>query len=189
MFLVGCENRCDEAGAFPSRLRSAVRDTVASVATGETHPPSHAFVVKVHGETLRIPYRLYYDPDLFRRELSNSQTTAKLILLCLGTRHDDGYLRQACLQGLLKDAAPWLTPYVVQLAGEYVVEIAEDVADAIVERNPATLQPFALENPAYLATLERRVTSYWNCYYRTAYPGRHCYPGAKVLAALRNAVE
>jgi hypothetical protein len=70
-----------------------------------------------------------------------------------------------------------------------VVEIAEDVASAIVERNPATLQTFVLENPAYLATLERRVTSYWSCYHRHAYPERHCYPGAKVLAVLRAAVE
>jgi hypothetical protein len=189
MFLVHCEGRCDEPMAFPSRLRSTVQEAVASIAIGERHPPRHAFTVNLDGETLHIPYRLYYDPALLRRELSNSGASARLILLCLGTRHYDGYLRQECLRELLKDETPWITPYVVQLAGEYVVEIAEDVANALKERNAQALRAFALENPAYLATLERRVTSYWSCYHQQAYPERHRYPGARALAVLRAAVE
>ena len=175
--------------AFPSMLRSAVREVVARVSIGEWHAPRHAFAVNVDGETLRIPYRLYYDPELLRRELSNSQSAARLILLCLGTRHYDGFLRQECLRELLKNDASWLTPYLLQLAGEYVIEIAEQVADTIGERNLATLRAFALENPSYLATLDRRVTSYWNCYHRQAYPDRNGYPGTKVLAVLRATVE
>jgi len=174
--------------AFPSMLRAAVRDLLAGVSIGERHAPRHVFEVNVDGEMLRIPYRLYYDPDRLRRELSNSQSAAKLILLCLGTRHYDGYLRQECLHELLKSKASWLTPYLLQLAGEYVVEIAAEVANAIGERHPATLRAFALDNPAYLATLDRRVTSYWSCYHRHAYPDRPGYPGAKVLASLRAAV-
>lgn len=185
MLLVRCEPRCDEPMAFPPKLRSAAREAVASVAIGELHPPRDAFVVNVDGETLRIPYRVYYDPDLLRRELGNSQAAARLILLCLGTRHYDGYLRQECLRELLNIESPWLIPYVVQLAGEYVVEIVEDVVKAICGYDPARLRPFVLANPAYLKTLERRVTSYWSCYHRQAYPDRHAYPGTKVLAMLR----
>jgi hypothetical protein len=175
--------------AFPSMLRPAVREVVARVSFGERHAPKHAFAVNVDGETLCIPYRLYYDPELVRRELSNSQSTERLILLCLGTRHHDGYLRQECVQPLLKNEASWLIPFLLQLAGEYVVEIVEEVANVIVERDPATLRAFALENPSYLATLNRRVTSYWSCYHRHACPDRDGYPGAKVLAALRAAVQ
>lgn len=175
--------------AFPSKLHAAVREAIAAVAVDEWHPPRHAFMVNMDGEALRIPYRLYYDRDLLRRELSNSQDTARLMILCLGTRHYDGYLRQECLRELLTSEVPWLAPYVVQLASEYVVEIAEDVANAIAGRSPAALRAFALENPAYLATLERRVTSYWDCYHRQAYPDRQCYPGAKVLAVLRAAAK
>jgi hypothetical protein len=189
MFLVRCEARCDEAMAFPSRLRSAVRDAVGSVTTGEWHPPSHAFIVNVEGEALRIPYRVYYDPDLLRRQIRDLQAAARLILLYMGTRHYDGYLRQECLRELVKNEAPWLTPYVLQLAGEYVVEIIQDVANAIGEHNAAMLRAFASENSAYLATLGRRITSYWSCYHRHAYPERHSYPGAKVLAVLNATVE
>ena len=189
MFLVSCEARCDEAIAFPSGLRSAVRNAITSVTIGEWHPPTHAFIVNMGGEVLRIPYRVYYDPDLLRRQLSDLPAAARLILLCLGTRHYDGYLRQECLRELVKSEAPWLTPYVLQLAGEYVVEITEDVASAIGEHNPAALRAFASENSAYLATLARRITSYWSCYHRHAYPTLRSYPGAKVLAVLNAAVE
>lgn len=189
MFLVRCEARCDEALAFPARLRAAVRAAAATVATGERHPPRDAFVLKLDGETLAIPYRLHYDPDLLRRELASSQADAMRILLCLGTRHDDGHVRQECLRQLLADESSWLTPYLLQLAGEYVVEIAADVAAAIGARNPAALRAFAVENPAYLAALGSRVTSYWNCYHRQAYPERGRYPGTRVVAAMRAAME
>lgn len=189
MFLVRCEVRCDETLAFPSILRSAVREIATRVSIGEWHAPRHSFAVNVDGEVLRIPYRLYYDPELLRRELSNSQSAARLILLCFGTRHYDGYLRQECLQELLKSEASWLTPYWLQLASEYVVEIAEELANAIGRRNSTIMRAFALENPTYLATLDRRVTSYWSYYHRHAYPDRSSYPGAKVLTALRAAME
>lgn len=189
MFLLRCEARCDERMAFPSRLRPAVQEAVTSVANGELFPPQQAFILNMDGETRRIPYRLYYDAELLRRELSNSHGVARLILLCLGTRHYDGYLRQECLQELLKNETPWLTPYVLSLAGEYVVEIAADVANAIGAWNPATLREFALANPAFLATLARRMTSYWSCYHRQTYPEQHGYPGAKVLAVLHAAME
>lgn len=185
MFLVRREGRCDESMAFPSSRRAAVREALASVAVGEWRPPRDAFMVNVDGETLHLPYRVYYEPGLLRREISNAQPGIRRILLCLGTRHYSGYLRQACLRELLRDEAPWLTPYIVQLAGEYVIEIVQDVANAIAGRNAAALQAFVVENPAYLRTLERRVTSYWSCYHRRAYPKLDSYPGAQVMAALR----
>jgi hypothetical protein len=175
--------------AFPSALRFIAQEAAIAVAVGELHPPHHAFEVNMDGERLRLPYRVYYDRDLLRAEISNSQGSAKLIRLCLGTRHYNGYLRQECLRDVLKNEAPWLIPYLLQLAGEYVVEIAEDVANAIVEWDPGALRAFAMENPSYLATLARRVTSYWNCYHRRAYPDRHGYPGARVLAVVRAAMD
>ena len=189
MFQIGCENRCDESMGFPVRLRPVVRDIAPFVNAGELHPPRHAFKVNLDREELRIPYRLYYSPDLLRRRLHDSQGSARLILACLGTRHYDGYVRQECLGVLLESSEAWCTPYLVQLAGEYVVEIADDVAAGIVQRDPATLAAFASENADYLATFARRVRSYWHCYHRQAYPEQAHYPGAKVLAVLTEAVR
>ena len=174
---------------FPARLRPAVRGVLASIARGETHPPRHAFKVNVDHETLQIPYRLYYRPDLVRQKLIDAQGIDKQVIACLGTRHYDGYLRQECVTDLLGSEDSWLTTYIVQLAGEYVVEIADDVAHGIVLRDTSLLATFARENPDYVATLGRRITSYWYCYHRQAYPNMNDYPGSKVLACLQQALK
>ncbi|MCS0630322.1 hypothetical protein NX786_13345 [Telluria mixta] len=141
-------------------------------------------MVKIDHETLQIPYRLYYNRELLRLRLHTSYGIKKLVLACLGTRHYDGYLRQQCLRYLLRSEACWVFPYIVQLAGEYVVEIADEVAEGIVDRDSSSIAEFVRQNSDYLATFGRRVTSYWNEYYRRAYPCRDHYPGSKVLAHL-----
>jgi hypothetical protein len=179
----------DESMGFPSCLRPSVRDVAASLAYTETHAPSDMFMVKIDHETLEIPYRLYYCRELLRLKLHTSYGIKKLVLACLGTRHHDGYLRQECLSYLLQSQACWVIPYIIQLAGEYVVEIADKVSDGIVSRDNSSMAEFARQNPDYLATFGRRVTSYWNEYYRHVYPCRDDYPGSKVLAHLLHALE
>jgi hypothetical protein len=186
---VTCEPRCDESAGFPSRLRQSARAVIASVAAGDARATVAALKVNVDHEALRIPVRLYCDPDLLRWKLDNAYGVEKLIVACLGTRHHDGYLRQQCLGHLLRSEASWITPYIVQLAGEYVIEIIDDVAAGIVLRDTSSLAAFVRENPDYLATLGRRVTSYWNAYHRRAYPNRHNYPGSKVMAHLLDTLE
>jgi hypothetical protein len=166
-----------------------VRDITASLASTETHAPSSVFVVKLDKETLQIPYRVYYNAGLLRLKLHASHGLKKLVLACLGTRHHDGYLRQQCLGYLLRRNEFWMIPYIVQLAGEYVVEIAEKAAEGIEFCDSASVSEFAKQNPEYLATFSRRVTSYWNEYYRPAYPCRDDYPGSKVLAHLLHPSE
>ena len=82
-----------------------------------------------------------------------------------------------------------MIPYIVQLAGEYVVEITSEVADGIVSLDSSSIVKFARQNPNFLATFGRRVTSYWNEYYRRAYPCRDDYPGSRVLAHLLHSLE
>ncbi|MFL6636825.1 MAG: hypothetical protein ACJ8HJ_31410 [Massilia sp.] len=166
-------------------MRAAARAAVAVAARDEIAPPHGTFHVGVDGETLHIPYRLYYDPDRLRRALDNAHGADRRILACLGTRHHDGHVRQACLAQILDCDDAWLMPYIVQLAGEYVIEIVDDVARWGATRASAPLAAFARANPAYLATLSRRVTSYWNCYHRHAYPDRADYPGTRVVALMR----
>ena len=177
-----CQARCDESLGFPSALRTCARAAVAVVALDEVVPPRGAFTVNVDGEALRIPYRVYYDADRLRRALDRAQGVDRLVLACLGTRHRDGHVRQACLAQIVGTGDAWLTPYIVQLAGEYVIEIVDDVAQWIGMRDTSA---FVRDNPDYLDTLARRVTSYWNCYYRHAYPDRADYPGTRVLKLMR----
>jgi hypothetical protein len=184
MFTIPCDRRCDESLGFPADLRPVVCDIAASLASTEIHPPSGVFQVNLDHEPLQIPYRVYYSQYRLRWKLRTSVSIERLVVACLGTRHYDGYLRQQSLQQLLRSDASWALPYIVQLAGEYVVEIADDVAAAIVDCDTASVANFAMQNPAYLATFNRRVTSYWNEYYRDSYPRREDYPGSKVVAHL-----
>ncbi|MBQ5949244.1 hypothetical protein [Massilia sp. ST3] len=95
------------------------------------------------------------------------------------------------------NASPWYwrvtragsLPYILQLAGEYVVEIVDDIARAIASRDAAPLAAFVRENPDYMATLERRIMSYWSCHHRHAYPERPDYPGFRLAACLRRLME
>ena len=176
---------CDESLGFPSALRSSARAAIALVAQGETAPPLGTFTVNVADEALRIPGRLYYDATRLRRAIGNARGNDRLVLACLGTRHHDGRVRQECLAHLSGSGDAWIIPYIVQLAGEYVIEIVADVLQEIRTRDTSSLAGFARANPAYLATLARRVTSYWNCYHRHAYPDRADYPGTRVLALMR----
>ncbi len=107
----------DESFAFPSRLRSTVRATVATVAHEASAPPRGAFNVNVDGEAVHIPYRLYYDPERLRRALQHAHGVDRRILACLGTRHYDGYVRQASLKQILDDHDTWLMPYSLPCRG------------------------------------------------------------------------
>lgn len=147
-----------------------MREVAAAAAVGELRPPRHAFGVNRDDETLRIPHRVYYDAARVRRMPDGARGVERCIVACLGTRHHDGYLRQDCLSELLRCGDAWATPYIVQLTGEYVVEITALVARGIAAREPSSLAAFARQNPAYGATLARRVRSYRHCYYRHACP-------------------
>jgi hypothetical protein len=189
MFISTLASRCNEADAFPSGLRADVAEVVAIVSKEDQHTSRHFFTIIADGEALHIPYRLYYKTALLRRELSASKGVRHHIVACLGTRHHDGYVRQECLQALLGNEASWIAPFIIQLVGEYVVEIVEDIAQGMTERDAAAFARFARENPAYFATLERRVMSYWSCYHRQAYPERADYPGTIALAKIKAALN
>lgn len=166
-----------------------MRGIAAPLAATEIARPLGAFSVNLDEETLQIPYRVYYSHGLLRSNLLGSCGDTKLVLACLGTRHYDGYLRQQCLRYLLNSDESWVLPYLVQLAGEYVLEIVDEVAATIGSLDSSSVAAFVRRNPAYLATFARRVTSYWNEYYRHVYPRRSDYPGSKVLALLLHTVE
>ncbi|MDR3081774.1 MAG: hypothetical protein LBV60_12755, partial [Streptomyces sp.] len=86
--------------------------------------PVHPFQVEVQGETVAIPSRIYNEePEAgLERSLTGTQ---RLILHCLYSRHSDGRVRQRRLEQLVSSSEPWVVPFVVQLAGEYVLEILE----------------------------------------------------------------
>lgn len=122
------------------------------------------------------------------------------------TRHHDGYVRQRHLEPLVAEPGEWVVPFVVQLLGEYVVEIHEAILARllpILDRSADAREAyrrFVAANPDFIAVTEARIASYWNCYYRDRfvryrrrdpdgprYPGD--YPASIVLEALGRLTE
>lgn len=102
---------------------------------------------------------------------------------CLLTRHHDGYERMAALRDVLGVNQPWTMPYVVQLLGEYVVEIIKLIETSFSRIDARLLRDYLLENPEHLRLTRARVASYWDCYYRQGIK-RDDYAGFKVLARI-----
>ncbi|MEU5875004.1 hypothetical protein AB0A73_26005 [Glycomyces sp. NPDC047369] len=179
--------------AFPARMSGNVQ-RVVSIIPGAQYPPTGTFAVAVQGETVSIPYRIYseeLDPSL-ERALTGAQ---RVIARCLYSRHHDGYVRQRNLKLLLDSMEPWVAPFVMQLAGEYVLEILETICQGLgglavpgsVERR--LYGEFIVQNPGFFASTERRVVSYWTCYYRRKYPEFGRYPGSELMEAFRAAAS
>lgn len=179
--------------AFPEALSSPAQQ--AAVMFQPIQDPSQeAFVASVHGDTVRIPGRIYPTPpsaDAIRQLGSEAQTAT----YCLLSRHHDGRVRQEAISQLVRRQDYWVVPFVVSLLGEYVVEIVEVIQrDLDTIRCPGSWQwsnygKFANDNLSLMRLTSARSVSYWNCYYRDMYPSYSSYPAARVLADISAAAS
>jgi hypothetical protein len=169
--------------AFPAVLRdSAVR--AVSVLPENPHS-SQIFPVRVADESVALPYRIYHNPALIDRA-SLSSIEAELVD-CLLTRHHDGLVREEHLRRIISRDHIWIPPFVVQLAGEYVVEILQVIQQNLKLLNTTMYTQFLRTNPELLARTKQRVASYWNCYYRNS--RREDYVGFRVLDFFESLID
>jgi hypothetical protein len=104
-------------------------------------------------------------------------------------------VRQRHLEKVIGSTDLWVVPFVVRLVGEYVVEIVAVICDglrdltAVGTRGHLVYGQFIMDNPAFFARTQRRVVSYWSCYYRDSYPRFADYPGRALLDLLRSAAS
>jgi hypothetical protein len=175
---------------FPAALQPSASALLRALVLEELAPAMPGFTVLVRGEQLSAPYRVYYAPANLRSMISRSSGDTRLLALCFGSRHWDGHVREECLRQLLVPTdRPWVVPFVVQLIGEYVIEIVEAIAATISSETAARFCEFARENPGFMATTRRRATSYWACYYRQRFPALRSYPAYVALEAIEQAAH
>jgi hypothetical protein len=177
--------------AFPAALGAEAAELVALLPPARI-PVHEAFTVVVGGEVLVIPGRMYADepePGV----VAGLSPVQQLQLACLYTRHNDGYVRQRHLRQLIGCTEPWVVPFVVQLLGEYVLEILNDLAQGLGDLGVPGSElrrafgRFVVENLEFFARTERRVVSYYSCYHRWHYTDFSSYPPSALLDALRTA--
>lgn len=182
--------------AFPKVLKKDVETVlnilpfevnVVKLCDGQTHKVENlihpdTLTVKLNGELLTIPYRVYFNEPEIEKEknLTNQQQS---ILNCIFLRHHNGYLRQNRLEKIQNNEY-WITPFTFQLLGEYVLEIIEVLDDQIDDNKLENYKRFASENPKYYQQTESRMISYWNEYYRRKFPKLKLYIGKIIFDQL-----
>jgi len=145
-------------------------------------PPSDGFTVLVASEIVTIPYRIYNgEVPTFPDSYASIETQ---IVNCLYSRHHDGAVRQRHLSSLLAAQDDWVVPFVLQLAGEYVIEILQLLASHTHTLSRDEYSRFCAHNPRFIERTTSRIISYWDCYYRRQYPRFEDYPGFQIAAAL-----
>lgn len=167
--------------AFPEALRSDV-SVIADLIEGSKATDSGLQVV-VRGESLNIPYRIYHDSD--QNLVACLSKTQAIIYACVLTRNHDGHVRQRQIERLVASPEPWIAPFVMQLCGEYVIEILDAVEAHSSAMDQRTYGAFFRENPLFFQRTRDRMISYWDCYYRWLYKRETDYVGFRLFDRFR----
>jgi hypothetical protein len=167
--------------AFPAQLRAELQDAFGILPDSRPDPIGTVGPIRLQGEALDIPSRVYVPEPT---DVGALGATGEAIVACIYSRHHDGFVREKQVPHLLASNAPWVAPFVVQLIGEYVVEILELLAAHADRLETAPYRDFVAENPQFLSLTRRRMISYWNCYYRQRSPRLADHVGNRLIEAL-----
>jgi len=137
-----------------------------------------SFEVKINDEKCQIPYRIYFNEPLNDNKLSPIQND---ILNCIYTRHHNGRVRQIALENLRERNSYWITPFRVQLLGEYVYEIIETLSNQMDNTVIDNCKRFLAENPIIAKRTKARIISYYGIYYRWQHPKFKEYLGKTIF--------
>jgi hypothetical protein len=172
--------------AFPPSLKLQA-DGLRQV-MGTTSLATHRNIeVNVGEDRLAIPYRIHHEGN--EQACESLAGTQSVMYSCLLTRHHDGRVRQHQLERILPIAEPWVVPFVIQLTGEYVVEILNSCETHLHALDPVLYGAFIRDNQAYFQATQDRMISYWDCYYRTQYKRRSDYVGFRLFDRFREFAE
>jgi hypothetical protein len=170
--------------AFPTSLRNEAEFAISVLPTNRYGVGN--FTVRVNGEAVLIPYRVYHDPASIKTDkLSIRQRN---LVDCILTRHHYGFVRQKYLTQITGSNYTWVPPFVIQLLGEYVVEILRVIEANLGNLDKALYVEFLRANPDFLALTEQRVISYWDCYYRFSCRKEE-YPGFRAVHFFKQLVK
>lgn len=167
--------------AFPSFLQDDINNITERINLMTELPANGGFEVSLGNELIFIPYRHYLEKIYNNHQeffLSDRQNT---IISCFLTRHHNGLIRESSLKKIIRCHDNWVVPFVMQLLGEYVIEILDVIYKNLDNLNMSIYTDFIKNNPQFYKLTKDRVISYWSCYYRWVYKYRKDYVGFKIL--------
>lgn len=168
--------------AFPSALAIPAQETMKAHGLSPETGDYRGLFVSIRGETILLPDRAQ---PLLAIHLGRATLgpLERQLADCLLSRGHDGFTRQAALRRILPLNEAWSIPFVIALAGDYVVEIVKDIHDGMPQFDTAIVAGFLAENPDFYRITCDRILSYWDLYYRRAFAAGD-YPGFKLLREL-----
>lgn len=175
------------AESFPASLRTDAMRAAERVSKAIADVQwTERFELNVGEEVVAIPARLRF--EVWNRGIDGPTDVIRLMTRCLETRSNDGYQRQRANMDLLANPQPWSAPFIVDLIGSYVIEILDDIYREMSPDGLAILAGSIADNPRRWERTKKRVTSYWDVYYRMRF-SRPEYVGFKLIEALEAAGE
>jgi hypothetical protein len=180
--------------AFPKSLNKDLHELISRISVHTLHPTQWTFPVELDNQPISIPVRIYWEEHRLMepRDLNETQRTA---LSCLLTRHHNGFVREKHLKLIMGSKHYWVQPFIIQLIGEYVVEIIQHIQNNFSDLNKMNLTKFINENPEFWDLTKNRIISYWDCYYRKKFNGqitgftRQEYPGFRLVDRVENEIK
>jgi len=133
-------------GAFPQAMRSAVIEAITIVPTPTVRSSELIGGVIVSGEPVLIPSRTY-SAEPAEESVESLGTEARLVLACWYSRHHSGFVRERATRRIVDVERQWVAPFVVQLLGEYVIEIAEVIEEGRRRTFPRALPGLRAREP------------------------------------------
>ena len=140
---------------FPSSPAAETSSIIERLTSRPSALSPDAFDVAVQGERLTIPARIYVDEMAFQITNLGQRPFAD----CLLTRHHNSFVRARALGRMITLNQPWSMPFLVQLVGEYVIEILDQIETAFDRIDPMVVAPFVRENPSFMHLTRARVVS------------------------------
>lgn len=150
--------------SFPVEIKNEVALLLPQLSIYSDHKTHWRNTFRLRGEELEMPNRLYWRRDKIRQGgLSMQQKT---ILNCLLSRHHSGYVREESLKDIIESNEYWVTPFIIYLLGDYVVEMLKCVDLNFKKINQENMIQFINENDDVWFLTKQRIASYWDCYHR-----------------------
>ena len=166
--------------SFPKTLENEIDKLFSLIRIDSEHNAIWGYEFYLKNNPLEMPSRIYWEEHKILGTIDLSKNLSTM-LACILTRHHNGYVREKYLKEIIHKNEYWTIPYLVQLLGEYVVEILDFVWNNFTLINSIHLAEFIQENELYWDKTKQRITSYWECYHRYKNLPKEDYVGFKLI--------
>lgn len=119
-----------------------------------------------HGEEIFIPYRVYFKITPLKK-VTDLTKRQRQIYYAILSRSFNGHVREEAIKNLLKmDGEAWVKAYVIEICGEYVSQILNNVYQVLSQRDCTDYKRLCQLNFKAVCLKHAHMISFWAAYHR-----------------------